>query len=45
VQRPLVGESPFLDLLTTGEQVEVEGWRIRVVEVSSTTSRVALTPL
>jgi hypothetical protein len=45
VQRPLVGASPFLDLLTTGDEVEVEGWRIRVVEVSSTTSRVALTPL
>lgn len=45
VQRPLVGAPPYLDLLTTGEEIEVEGWRIRVVEVSSTTSRVALTPV
>jgi hypothetical protein len=45
VQRPLVGAPPYLDLLTAGEQIEVEGWRIRVVEVSSTTSRVALTPV
>jgi hypothetical protein len=45
LQRPLVGASPFLDLLTTGEEIEVEGWRIRVVEVSPTTSRVALTPV
>jgi hypothetical protein len=37
--------SPYLDLLTTGDEIEVEGWRIRVVEVSATTSRVALTPL
>jgi hypothetical protein len=45
VQRPLWGTSPFLELLTAGEEIEVEGWRIRVVEVSSTTSRVALTPV
>jgi hypothetical protein len=45
VQRPLVGAPPYLDLLTAGEEIVVEGWRIQVVEASSTTSRVALTPV
>lgn len=44
-QTPLGGSPPHLDLLTTGEEIEVEGWRIRVVDVSATTSRVALAPL
>ena len=44
LQRPLVGDPPYTDLLGVSESVAVEGWRITVEKVEGSTSRVALTP-
>jgi hypothetical protein len=47
-QEPLVGGAPYLDLLQSGDHLEVEGWRIDVTQIVVTlpdpTAHLAVAP-